>query len=132
MSLRRHACTGIALAAAYAVGLQAIFLGFGSLAGAGTRSGPWAASPLCVAAGHAAPAGPEQDQDRDRNHSRDCLAACLTGCCSAVAAPVAPVVLMAGALRPLHVMAPARESGRHLARDAAPAHRPRAPPRAVS
>src|ERR1700722_18210898 len=88
MNLRRHARIGIALAAAYAVALQAILLAFGVPSAGGV-----AASPLCsAAAGHSAPAGQNQ------GHSQDCLAACLTGCCSG--APICPTPASAAIYAP--------------------------------
>jgi len=119
MSLRHHARAGLALAAAYAVALQAILLAFGvPIAGAGGVS----AFPVCAAAaGHSAPAG----------HGQDCLEACLTGCCSgAVFVGPAPAGAMVYAPTPAQTMAPALGARPHLAARITNAHRSRAPPAA--
>jgi hypothetical protein len=148
MSLRRHARTGIALAAAYAVALQAVLLAFG-VPGAG------AAVPLCsAAAGHAAPAGQSQahsqgqsqeqsqaqsqgqsqgqsQEQRNQDHNRDCLAACLTGCCSS--APICPMPVAAAIDAPApaqQLLTVASAVERVWAARATNAHRSRAPPRA--
>jgi hypothetical protein len=91
MHLRHHARAGMALAAAYAVALQAILLTYGvPLAGAGGAS----AFPICSqAAGHSAPAG----------HGQDCLESCLTGCCGS--APVCPMPAAASVAAPEQALA---------------------------
>ncbi len=117
MSLRHHARAGIALAAAYAVALQAILLAVSvPVAAAGT-----AVLPICSAvSGHSAPA----------NHGQDCLDACLTGCCSG--APVCPSPADAVVTAPVvaQTMAPALGISPHLAERVDNAHRSRAPPAA--
>jgi hypothetical protein len=85
MNLRHHARTVVALAAAYAVVLQALLLAIGSPV-AGARE--FAAFPLCSGAGHSAPA----------RHSGDCPGLCLGCCCGPAAGPAsAPAVAYAPA-----------------------------------
>jgi hypothetical protein len=116
MSLRRHARVGIALAAAYAVALQAVLLAFG-VPGAGGV----AAVPICsAAAGHSAPAG----------QSQDCLDACLTGCCSGAPICPTPAAIAICTPAPAQMLAAAPEIEPLPAARVANAHRSRAPPSA--
>jgi hypothetical protein len=118
MSLRRHARTGIALAAAYAVALQAVLLAFGVPSVGGV-----AAVPICsAAAGHSTPAGHSQGQ------SQDCLEACLTGCCSG--APICPTPAAAAIYipAPAQMLTAAPDIGPLWAARITNAHRSRAPP----
>jgi hypothetical protein len=123
MSLRQYARAGIALAAAYAVALQAILLAFSvPVAAAGA-----AILPICSAAsGHSAPTG--HPTGHPSGHGQDCLDACLTGCCSG--APVCPSPAAAAMAAPVVVqtMAPALGVSRRLAERVDHAHRSRAPP----
>lgn len=107
----------VALAAAYALVLQAILLAIGAPP-AGARE--FAAVPICSALGpgHSGPVG----------HGPDCLGACLTGCCGGAPLVPTPVVLPADAavpMRSLIILAEAA-SASHLR--FARAHRCRAPP----
>jgi hypothetical protein len=123
MTLRHHARAGIALAAAYAVALQAILLAFSvPVAAAGT-----AILPFCSAAsGHFAPT--RDPVGHPSGHGQDCLDACLTGCCSG--APVCPSPAAAAMASPVVVqtMAPALGVSPRLAERVYQAHRSRAPP----
>src|SRR5665213_4334230 len=97
--MRRSARTLVALAAAYAVALQALLLAAGvPVAGASE----FAAVPICSSfgAGHSAPTG----------HRQDCLGACLTGCCCGAAIFPAPGLAMAYAPLPLLRIAAALET----------------------
>lgn len=117
MSLRHHARAGIALGAAYAVGLQAILLAVGApVAGAAGI----VTIPICAnaPAGHSAPSGSGQD----------CLEACLTGCCGAVPVCPAPAGAMIYAPAVAQTLAPAPEARPHVAARVSNAHRSRAPP----
>src|ERR1700730_1119773 len=102
MHLRHHARALVALAAAYAVALQAILLAVGApIAGAGE----FTALPICsvlgsvlgsalgsaLGAGHSAPA--------DRGH--DCLGPCLAGCCCGTAVGAAPAPSLSYAPAPV-------------------------------
>src|SRR3984957_19979621 len=121
MSLRHHARTGIALAAAYAVALQAILLAVAAPAAGAAGISP---IPLCAGAstGHSAPAG------HPGNSGQDCLDACLTGCCGAV--PVCPGPAGAIIYEPARAphLAPALAKSPHMAVRVGNAHRSRAPP----
>jgi hypothetical protein len=118
MKLRHHTRAGLALAAAYAVALQAILLAFSApIAGAG---GVVTLQICSGIAGHSAPAG----------RGQDCLDACLTGCCGG--APICPSPLGAMLYAPAlaETMAPVFDVGPLLAVRVANAHRSRAPPAA--
>jgi hypothetical protein len=107
----------VALAAAYALALQANLLAIGApLPGAGE----FAAVPVCSALGTGHPAPP--------GHGPDCLGACLTGCCGG--APLCPVPAMAATYAPLPLQSPAvtAEAAPVSYLQAARAHRCRAPP----
>jgi hypothetical protein len=122
MSLRHHARVGIALAAAYAVALQAILLAVSVPVGAALGT---AALPICSAVGsHPAPAG----HSAPAGHGQDCLEACLTGCCSG--APVCPAPAGAMIYAPIlaQTMAPPPDTRPDLAERVGNAHRSRAPP----
>lgn len=120
MKLRRRGRKIVALAAAYAVALQAILLagaGAGALA-AGARSSAWAICLSGKAAGsHRAPTG----------HGYDCLFACLAGCCAIAAAPP-PAMPARYAPATTRKLAVAVEAARHLRLSLPRAHRSRAPP----
>jgi hypothetical protein len=124
MNSRHYARIGTALAAAYAVALQAMLLAYGvPLAAAG------GIVPICSqAAGHSAAAG--QGQNHGQDHGQDCLEACLTGCCSSAPVCPAPAAAAATLYKPAlaQVMAPARQAGPRLAARVTAAHRSRAPP----
>ena len=115
--MRDSARAVVALAAAYAVALQAILLAVGNpVAGAAE----FAAVPICssLGAGHSKPGG----------HSQDCLGACLTGCCSGNPFCPAPGPALAYPPAPLQAIAvmPEAVSLSHV--NATRAHRSRAPP----
>ena len=115
--MRRSARTLVALAAAYAVALQALLLAVGvPVAGASE----FATVPICSSfgAGHSAPAG----------HRQDCLGACLTGCCCGAAVFPAPGLAMAYAPVPLLRIAAAPERVPPLRFSVTRANRSRAPP----
>src|ERR1700688_730044 len=125
MHLRHHARALVALAAAYAVALQAILLAVGApIAGAGE----FTALPICstlgsvlgsaLGAGHSAPA--------DRGH--DCLGACLAGCCCGAAVGAALAPSLSSAPAPLPTLAAPFETTPVLLCNATGAHRSRAPP----
>jgi hypothetical protein len=121
MSLRHHARTVIALAAAYAVVLQTLLLAIGSPVG-GAREGAreFAAFPLCSGPGNSTPA----------RQSGDCPGPCV-GCCCGPAADSALAPAAAYAPAALQIVA-------HAAAVSAPlvfvsvsgANRSRAPPSA--
>lgn len=117
MSMRQSARTLVALAAAYAVALQALLLAVGVPV---TGASEFAAVPICSSfgAGHSAPAG----------HTQDCLGACLTGCCCGAAVFPAPGLAMAYAPVPLLRIAAAPEIAPTSRFSAARANRSRAPP----
>lgn len=108
----------VALAAAYALALQAVFLAFGYPFGGATAS---ISLPICSSPGadHSMPAG----------QAHDCLGACLAGgCCGAAAAPApgaAALTYVSDAGRELRA---ALEADPILLRNAIGAHRSRAPP----
>jgi hypothetical protein len=117
MRMRQSARTLVALAAAYAVGLQALLLAFGApVAGASE----FAAVPICLSfgAGHSAPAG----------HAHDCLGACLTGCCCGAAVFPMPGLAMAFAPAPQFRIAAAPELAPPSRPGVTRANRSRAPP----
>jgi len=108
----------VALATAYALALQAVFLAIG---------GPFAAAtafiglPICSSLGadHSAPAG----------QGHDCLGACLAGCCcGAAAAPAPGVVSITYVSDAGQKLAAAIGTDPILLRNAIGAHRSRAPP----
>ena len=114
MSLWRHARIGIAVAAAYAVALQAVLLAFGVPSAGGV-----AAVPICsAAAGHSTPA----------RQSQDCLEACLTGCCSG--APICPKPAAAAIYAPTwaRILTAVSNTRPLWAARVTNAHRSRAPP----
>src|ERR1700733_11338286 len=123
MNLRHHARAGTALAAAYAVALQAVLLAVGAPIAGATGI---AAIPICAhaAADHSIPPG----HSTPAGHGQDCLDACLTGCCGAV--PVCPAPLGAAIYAPAvaQAMVPALDVSQHLAGRVSHAHRSRAPP----
>jgi hypothetical protein len=122
MNLRQHTRTGIALAAAYAVALQAVLLAFGV-----PSAGGIAAVPMCsAAAGHSAPAGP--GRGKSQGQGQDCLEACLTGCCSG--APICPAPPEAAIYAPVsaQMLAPAPAIVAFPVAPVGTAHRSRAPP----
>jgi hypothetical protein len=94
MSLRHHARTVVALAAAYAVVLQTLLLAIGSPV-AGTRE--FAAFPLCSGPGHSAPA----------RHSGDCPGPCLGCCCGPAAGPAPAMAYAPAALQIVAAAVPA-------------------------
>jgi len=109
----------VALAAAYALALQAVLLAIGGPIAGATE---FAALPICssLGAGHSAPA--------DGGH--DCLGACLAGCsCGSAAAP-APAPGVAYWPAPGQSIAAAFAAIRILPFGAAGANRSRAPPAA--
>jgi hypothetical protein len=117
MSVRSAARSFAAVAAAYALALQATFLaiGFAMAAPAG-----YAAGALCSHPGDATP------DSLPGGGNRSCLAACLACCCGAQTAPAGAVVVFAVAEKSL-IAAPV------AAVAAAPwsstrAYRPRGPP----
>ncbi len=123
MSMRRHG-TGVvrafvAVAAAYAVALQALLLAIGGPFGGGAQ---FAALPICSShssfgAGHSAPAG----------HGGCCVDACL-GCCGEAPLCPAPGAALTYAPAPLQTVAAAHESAPAVLAGVAAAHRSRAPP----
>jgi hypothetical protein len=117
MTMRRSARTLVALAAAYAVALQALLLAVGVPAAGASE---FAAVPVCSSfgAGHSAPAG----------HAQDCLGACLTGCCCGAAVFPAPGPAMAYAPVALLRIAAAPATAPPLRRSVTRANRSRAPP----
>jgi hypothetical protein len=121
MTLQPRARTAIALLAAYALALQALFLAGIASASSASLAGV-TALPICASA-HSSPAGNGQT-----GHGQDCLDACLTGCCCGV--PILPLPPKAAysAPRPLQVLAAAREADALVLVRAAKAHRSRAPP----
>jgi hypothetical protein len=122
MSLRRKTRAIVAVAAAYAVALQATFLALGGLAaGPMDPRASFGASSLCLssrsATPHPAPGG----------HEHDCSAICAACCCSApVASASAPAIayekVPAGLIAAAGVIVP---TWRFYADRA---HRSRAPP----
>lgn len=117
MRLRIYARAIVALAAAYALALQAVLLAFGDPVAGAMRV---AALPICASlgAGHSAPAG----------HGNDCLVACLAGCCCG--APVMPVPGAAASYAPQQgeTLAAVLATTPILPFGATAAHRSRAPP----
>jgi len=120
MSMRHHVRAGVALAAAYAVALQAILLAIGAPGGV---AGELAALPICSTlgstqgGGHSAPGG----------QTHDCLGACLgCGCGTPVCPTAGPALGYAPA--PLHIIAAAVTARPLLQLRATGAHRSRAPP----
>jgi hypothetical protein len=115
--MRHHARALVALAAAYAVALQAILLAIG---GPAAGAAQFVAPPICstLGAGHDAPAG----------HGNDCCWACLGGCwCGASVLPDhdAPI---ARAPAPQQAIVASIEPPLLLLHGATGAHRSRAPP----
>jgi hypothetical protein len=118
MSIRHHARMIVALAAAYALALQAVFLAIGGPFG-GVAA--FIGLPICSSLGtdHSTPAG----------QGHDCPGVCLAGCCCGAAAAPAP-----GAVSVTYVsdasqrLAAAIETAPILPRIAIGAHRSRAPP----
>jgi hypothetical protein len=119
MNMRHRARAVVALAAAYAVALQAILLAIG---GPAAGAGQLAAVPICssLGAGHSAPAGHGQ--------ARDCLGACLAACCCGT--PVLPGsgAAMSYAPAPQQTVAAAIEATPLSVPGTTRAHRSRAPP----
>ncbi|HUC48301.1 MAG TPA: hypothetical protein VMA30_02885 [Xanthobacteraceae bacterium] len=119
MKLQPRARAGIALAAAYAVALQALLLAVtapaAGLAGA-------AALPICTNT-HSSPAGNGQT-----GHGQDCLDACLTGCCCGTPLLPTPPHLLDAASKPLQTLAAPRGAAVPVLIRFAKAHRSRAPP----
>jgi hypothetical protein len=117
MTTRSCSRTIVALAAAYALALQAILLAIGAPA---AGAGEFAAPPICSApgTGHSVPPG----------HAPDCLGACLTGCCGG--APHCSLTAMPAGYAPLPLQSPAvmAETTPVSYLHAAGAHRCRAPP----
>jgi len=115
MTMRRSARTLVALAAAYAVALQALLLAVGVPA---VGASEFAAVPICSSfgAGHSAPAG----------HTQDCLGACLSGCCCGAAVFPAPGLVTAPV--PLLRIAAAPATAPPLRLSVTRANRSRAPP----
>ena len=123
MMMRRPVRATVALAAAYAVVLQAILLAFGApVAGAAGFS----AVPICSSHASSFGGGPSLPA----GHGKDCLDACLTGCCSG--APVCPAPGPAIAYAPvlLQTIDVAREMLPVSRLPVTRAHRSRAPPSA--
>jgi hypothetical protein len=113
-----HARGIVALAAAYAVAMQAILLAVGGPVAGSAR---FAALPICstLGAGHSAP----------RDHNHDCLGACLNGCyCGG--GPACPAAGSALSYAPalLQSIGAALERRQPLFFRTANAHRSRAPP----
>lgn len=117
MNMRHHARALVALAAAYAVALQAILLAVGGPIIA--RGGEFGALPICssLGAGHAAPLG----------HTGGCPGTCF-GCCCGPPVCHFPAPAMTYAPAPAQTVAVARVATRRLLVGAARAHRSRAPP----
>jgi hypothetical protein len=119
MSIRRHMRTIVALAAAYAVALQALLLAVG---GPIVGAGQFAALPICSAfgsatgTGHSAPAG----------HGHDCPG-CFGSCCGT---PVCPAPSPALTYAPVFLqnVAAVLASVSLLPVPTSAAHRSRAPP----
>jgi hypothetical protein len=116
MNMRHHARAGVALAAAYAVALQAILVAVGVPVGG---AGELAALPICSALGsaHSAPDG--------QTHS--CLGACLGCCCGTPVCPTSGPAFGCAPL-PLHIVAATLTPPLLLLLPATGAHRSRAPP----
>jgi hypothetical protein len=120
MSLRHHARTVVALAAAYAVVLQTLLLAIGSpVAGAREFNAEFAAFPLCSGPSHSAPA----------HHSGDCPVPC-PGCCCGPAAGPAPAPAVTYAPAALQIVAPAPAVPALVFVRISGANRSRAPPSA--
>jgi len=122
MSLRRKMRAIMALVAAYAVALQAIFLAIGGLLAGPTDLGPplWTNS-LCESL------RPGTTRPASSGHEHDCSAACAVCCCSAPTEPAsAPATAheraLAGLIAAAAVIVPTRQF------NARRAHRSRAPP----
>jgi hypothetical protein len=118
----------VALAAAYAVVLQAILLAFSvPIAGAaGFDAAPICASHGTSSGGPSVPDGHEQN--RDRHQGQDCLDACLTGCCCGASLRAVPGAWLAAAPALSQTAAATVESAPVLRQPVAFAHRSRAPP----
>lgn len=118
MISRRQISTFVALAAAYALVLQAVLLAVcGSLA----EGRAFGAASLCT------PSQGGARQPTPAGHGEDCLSACIACSCGVAAAP-APGIAKTGLRRPVERIAPPA-----LTAVAAPvgvdwAHRSRAPP----
>jgi hypothetical protein len=121
MTLQPRARAGIALAAAYALALQALLLAV--IAPAASLAGT-AALPICTST-HASPAGSGQT-----GHGQDCLDACLTGCCCGLPLLPAPPRALDAAPKPLQTLAAPRRAAAPVLIRIAKAHRSRAPPAA--
>jgi len=119
MNIRHHARALVAMAAAYAVALQAILLAVGGPVTAGAVE--FGALPVCsglgsgFGAGHSAPLG----------HGGDCPGTCL-GCCCAPPLGQAPGPAMTYA--PARTVAAAFVTAPPLVVGVPAAHRSRAPP----
>jgi len=120
MSIRHHLRTLVALAAAYALALQAILLAVGPLAG-GARFG---ALPICSGLGSAADAG----HSSPAGHGQNCPGACLGCCCGTPVCPAPPMPALSYAPAPLETLAAALVPPPRLPVRADAAHRSRAPP----
>jgi hypothetical protein len=108
--MRRSARRLVALAAAYAVALQALLLAVGApVAGAPQ----FAAVPICASFA---------------GHSQDCLGACLTGCCCGATVFPAPGLAMAYTPGLLLRIAAAPATAPPTRPGVTPANRSRAPP----
>jgi hypothetical protein len=123
MSMRRHGAgvvrAFVAVAAAYAVALQALFFAIGGPFGGGVQ---FAATPICSShssfgAGRSTPAG----------QGGCCLGACL-GCCSVTPLCPGPGPALTYAPAPLQTIAAAHERAPAVLAGVAAAHRSRAPP----
>jgi len=117
--MRHHARAGVALAAAYAVALQAILLAIGAPGGGAAEL---AALPICstlgstLGSGHSAPGG----------QAHDCLGG--LGCCCGTPVCPGPGPALVYAPLPLHIIASALTAPPRLLLRATGAHRSRAPP----
>jgi len=121
MKMRRPVRATVALAAAYAVVLQATLLAFGvSIAG----TAGFAGVPIC--SNHAAGFG--GDPSAPAGRGQDCLDACLTGCCGNTPVCPAPGPAIAYAPALLQTVAVAQETAPVVRQSLTFAHRPRAPP----
>jgi hypothetical protein len=118
MSIRHHARMIVALAAAYALALQAVFLAIGSPFGGTTA---FSGVPICSSLG--------ADRSTPAGQGQDCLGICLAGCCCGAAAAPAPGATVLTYVSDASQKLPAAlDADPILLRNAFGAHRSRAPP----